>query len=84
MTDVYEGVANIGRNPTFGGAKMSYEVHLFGYQGNLLGRGLRLHFLERIRDERRFSSAGDLKRQIQKEIEAARLILSRKSTPLYL
>lgn len=83
-TEVYDGIANIGKNPTFGDTKTSYEVHLFGYRGNLVGRRLRLHFLDRIRDERKFPTAGDLKRQIEKDIEAAGYILSRKHTPLYL
>lgn len=84
VAEVYDGIANIGRNPTFDGTTMSYEVHLFGYRGDLIGRRLRLHFLEKIRDEKRFSGAGDLKRQIERDIEAAARILARKSTPLYL
>lgn len=83
-TPVYGGVANIGINPTFGGEAMSYEVHLFGYCGDLIGSRLRVHFLDRIRDERRFRSIGELKTQIQRDIRKAGLMLARKNTDLYL
>jgi len=74
---VYDGVANIGRNPTFGNNELSYETHLFGYRGNLLGKHLRIYFIDRLRDERVFSNAEELKAQIAKDIETARFILSR-------
>jgi riboflavin kinase/FMN adenylyltransferase len=45
---IYNGVANIGRNPTFGNAEVSYEVHLFDFDGDLLGENLRIYFIERI------------------------------------
>ncbi len=72
---LYDGVANIGTNPTFDGKQMSYEVHIFDFNENLLGRELRLYFIDRIRGEKRFSSVEELKSQIQKDIEIAREIL---------
>lgn len=72
---LHDGVANIGRNPTFGGEDMSYEVHLFGYRKNLLGRELKLYFIDRIRGEKRFSGASELKDQIERDITTAKMIL---------
>lgn len=74
---LYDGVANIGRNPTFGANELSYEVHLFGYAGDLLGRDLRIYFVDRLRDERTYESPGQLRAQIAKDIETARFILRR-------
>ncbi len=72
---LYDGVANIGKNPTFDGKRMSYEVHLFGYSGNLLGRELTVYFIDRLRGEKRFSSPEELKEQIIKDIDIAKMIL---------
>jgi len=74
---VYDGVANIGRNPTFGANEISYEVHLFGYSGNLLGKDLRIYFVDRLRDERTYDSPAQLRAQIAKDIETAKFILRR-------
>lgn len=74
---VYDGVANIGVNPTFGGKQLSYETHLFGYKGNLLGKHIRMYFIDRLRDEREFESPEKLRQQISKDIETARFILSK-------
>jgi len=72
---VYDGVANIGRTPTFGNNEVSYEVHLFNFSGDILGKTIRIYFIERIRDERRFSEPSGLEQQIRNDIETAKGIL---------
>lgn len=69
-------VTNIGVRPTFGGDKRLVETHVLDYDGNLLGQQLKIEFLERIREERRFATAEDLKAQINRDIEKARKILT--------
>lgn len=69
------GVANVGYNPTFGNNKLSVEVHILDFNKNIYQRDLRVHFVERIRDEKKFSSIEELKKQILKDIEIAREIL---------
>lgn len=81
---VYDGVANIGKNPTFGGISKSYEVHLFNFTGNLLGQQIRIHFIDRIRDEKKFSGIGELEEQIKKDIQKVKQILIKRSDKLYL
>jgi len=73
--NVYDGVANIGKNPTFNGEEMSYEVHLFGYSGDLLGKELTVYFIDRLRGEKKFSSPEELKAQIKKDMDIAGMIL---------
>ncbi|NOZ25407.1 MAG: bifunctional riboflavin kinase/FAD synthetase [Nitrospirae bacterium] len=80
---VYDGVANIGKNPTFGGVELSYEAHLFDFNGDLLGRDIRLFFIDRIRGERTFPGPDALKREIVKDIETARLILKEHRVDVY-
>lgn len=69
-------VTNIGVRPTFGGDKRLVETHVLDYDGNLLGQQLKIEFLERIREEKRFAKAEDLKAQINRDIEKARKILT--------
>lgn len=76
--NIFDGVANIGRRPTFGGSAVSYEVHLFNFSGSLLGENIRIYFIDRIRGERTFPDAHSLERQIRNDIERAKNILSRK------
>lgn len=75
--ETFPGVANIGSNPTFDGQGVSLEVHLFDFHGDLYGEPLRLYFVERLRDERRFPSAEELVRAIREDIARAREILTR-------
>lgn len=88
QNDVYDGVANIGKNPTFattfGNMPMSYEVHIFDFNQNLLGEKIKMHFIDRIRDEKKFSGIDELEEQIKKDIQKAKEILSKRKDLLYL
>ena len=79
---IYNGVANIGKNPTFGNQEVSYEVHLFNFSGNLLGQNLRVCFIDRIRGERTFPDVPSLVKQIRQDMESAREILNTKKPAL--
>jgi len=79
---IYDGVANIGKNPTFGNADVSYEVHLFGFSGDLIGESLRIYFIERIRNERTFPDVATLEKQIREDMDIAGKILIAKNTKL--
>lgn len=80
----YKGVANIGKNPTFGNINLSYEVHILDFKEDLLGKNIRIHFIARLRDERKFSSPEELKNRIAQDIERAREIFRRDKTKLFL
>lgn len=75
---VYDAVANIGKNPTFGNAEVSYEVHIFNFSGDLLGKTLRIYFIDRIRGEKTFPGPDSLGKQIQDDIETARELLAQQ------
>jgi riboflavin kinase/FMN adenylyltransferase len=62
---------NLGVRPTFGGEEPRLEAHFLGYDGDLYGKSVRLIFLERLRDERRFDSLEDLKAQLAADVKAA-------------
>lgn len=73
--NIFDGVANIGKNPTFGNVDVSYEVHLFNFSGNLLGENLRIFFIDRIRNEQTFSDTESLEKRIREDIREAGEIL---------
>lgn len=77
----FDGVANIGRNPTFeaNGPGMNYEVHILDFSGDIMGKTLRVSFIDRIRDERKFPDVKSLQEQINEDIRQAREILGKKS-----
>ncbi len=79
---IYDGVANIGKNPTFGNTDVSYEVHLFGFSGDLIGESLRIYFIDRIRNERTFPDVATLGKQIREDMDVAGKILIAKNTKL--
>jgi riboflavin kinase/FMN adenylyltransferase len=79
---ISEGVANIGKNPTFGNTDVSYEVHLFNFSGDLLGQNIRIYFIDRLRGERLFPDVLSLEKQIRNDIGRAREILSTKHPKL--
>ncbi|MBQ6481122.1 MAG: riboflavin biosynthesis protein RibF [Anaerolineaceae bacterium] len=74
----YASVTNIGVRPTFGlDDKGTFvESYLLNASGNFYGETAHLEFVEMLREEKRFSSAEELKNQINKDIERARQILS--------
>lgn len=74
-----EAVTNIGYRPTFdnGPAHPSVETHLLDFSGDLYGQVIRLEFLSRLREERKFPHINALVQQIQNDIVQAREILAR-------
>lgn len=68
-------VVNVGTRPTFCGHQFFLEAHLFDWDQKLYGQRISIEFIEKIRDEQRFSSVAELSAQIQKDILAAKKIL---------
>ena len=63
---VHGSITNIGVRPTFGeSAAASIETHVLGFDGSLYDRTVRLSFIQRIRDERRFDDVDSLRAQME-------------------
>ena len=79
------GAANLGLNPTFrpsvaqagGGGRppLSLEVYLFDFDQDLYDQHLRVQFVHRLREERRFPNVEALKQQIGQDVQDARRLL---------
>ncbi len=66
---------NVGVRPTFEtGRGLLVEPYLIGFDGDLYGQTLRIAFLERMRGERRFDSAGELVDQMKRDVAQAQSI----------
>ena len=61
----FAAMANLGCNPSVGGNRRRLEVHLFGFEGSLYGRPIRVRLFERIRGERKFASIEALREQLE-------------------
>ena len=68
-----KSITNIGVRPTFeSDADPSIETYVFDFDGDLYGDVLRVRFLHRIRDEKKFNGIDELKAQIERDSVRAR------------
>lgn len=66
----YMGIANYGSNPTVtDDTQKTLEVHIIDFNEDIYGQIVKVNFLTKIRDERKFQSLTELKSQIKKDIE---------------
>jgi riboflavin kinase/FMN adenylyltransferase len=78
----FESVTNIGRRPTLYEAyTTTIETYVLDFSADVYGERIRLFFLERLREERKFPSMMDLKAQIQRDIAATREYFGRRKGP---
>jgi len=74
-------VTNVGLRPTFGDAvEPSVETFVLNWDGDLYGDVIRVRFLYRLRDERKFNSVDELKRQISRDVDRANSYFERAGT----
>lgn len=69
-------VINVGVRPTVGPEELTLEAHLLDFERELYDQHLALHFVSRVRDERRFPDLDRLADQIKQDISYTRRILA--------
>ncbi|MDH3608265.1 MAG: bifunctional riboflavin kinase/FAD synthetase [Gammaproteobacteria bacterium] len=67
----YQGVANIGHRPTVAGTCTQLEVHIFNFSKEIYGNLLKITFCKKLRDEKKFDSFEELKKQIEQDSKSA-------------
>ena len=72
----FGGMMNLGTRPTFGDSALSLEVHLFDASGDWYDSCVRVEFVQRLRDTRRFESPEALVTQLRADERAARAALT--------
>ncbi|MBO5370551.1 MAG: bifunctional riboflavin kinase/FAD synthetase [Clostridia bacterium] len=76
-SNVYASLTNIGTNPTVSGKKVTVETHIIGFDDDIYDTPIRVEFVKRIRDEKKFDSLDVLKDQIQKDVRYAKEIIDK-------
>lgn len=64
---LYKGITNVGFNPTVNGNKLSVETHILDFDKDIYGEEVKIHFICKIRNEKKFNSTDELKRQLEKD-----------------
>ncbi len=76
LPDGFHGsITNIGVRPTFGENRLAVETHIFDFSGDLYGKTIRVDFVQRIRDEKRFADVESLAKQISQDVILVKEIL---------
>ncbi len=76
-TGTFGGMMNLGPRPTFGDTAVSPEVHLFDADGDWYGSRVRVDFIARLRDTKKFSGPEELMKQLARDEQAARVVIGR-------
>ena len=61
------GMMNIGYNPTFNGKQKSIEIHFINFNKNIYHKNLTIEMISRIRNEIKFNTVEDLKKQLEQD-----------------
>lgn len=64
---IYPSITNVGIKPTIGDYKKNVETHIFNFEHELYGKHIRVEFLEKMREEKRFENVEMLSRQIKQD-----------------
>jgi riboflavin kinase/FMN adenylyltransferase len=74
---VFNGIVNVGYNPTFDNERLTIEAHLFNFSGDLYGRDITIQFIKRVRGEKKFSDVPALVKQIERDISFTKRFLEK-------
>jgi riboflavin kinase/FMN adenylyltransferase len=62
-------VISWGIRPTIGGNKEVLEAHILNFNEDIYGKTVEIYFDKKIRDEKKFNSIDELKKQIQNDLK---------------
>ncbi len=72
----FESITNVGVRPTFGDNRLIVETHIIDFKDDVYGKPIRIEFVDRLRDERRFESIDALVEQISRDVKRTKEIFS--------
>ncbi len=62
------GAVSVGTRPTVAGSQRLFEVYIPEFKGNLYGTELKVSLIKKIRNQKKFASIEELKRQIKEDV----------------
>ena len=68
----YRGMASVGKNVTFDGKELRFEVNLFDFSGDIYGHTLTIHWLDKIREMVKFDGIDQLVAQLEEDEAVSR------------
>lgn len=68
---IYKGITSVGNNPTVNGDKLTIETYILDFNNDLYGHNIKVYFIKKIRDEKKFNSIDDLLIQLKKDKDYA-------------
>ena len=71
----YPAVANVGVRPSFDSGPRTIETHILDFDQDIYGCDLKVEFVARLRDEKRFATPDGLIAQVRQDSQTARAIL---------
>jgi riboflavin kinase / FMN adenylyltransferase len=72
----YDGMVNIGIRPTLEQQLLTVEVNIFNFSADIYGKCLKVYFIDRLRDEKKFPGLEELKDQLGRDRDNAGRILT--------
>ena len=69
------GMLNLGVKPSFKTTSFSIEVHIFNFEGQVYNEEIKVDFVDRIRDEKKFDSIESLRKQLKKDLINSKLVM---------
>lgn len=75
---VYDGLTNVGYNPTFKDHPYSIETYIYDFNNNIYGKEVELEFLDFIRGEIKFDNLQNLFEQIRSDIRKVNVLYRNK------
>jgi riboflavin kinase/FMN adenylyltransferase len=67
LNTTFKGMMNIGYRPTIDGKKHTMEVHIFDFDKDIYGEKIEVHFIDFIRNEKKFANVHELKQQLEQD-----------------
>ena len=66
----FQGITNIGFRPTVSDKKIkTIETHIFNFDKDIYNKTIKIEFIKKIRDEKKFDNISDLKEQIKSDVD---------------
>jgi len=72
----YPSMTYVGKQPTFGGSQRTVEVYVLDYHNDLYEHEMAIDIIERLRGDKQFNTADELKKQIAEDVKQGRTILN--------
>jgi riboflavin kinase/FMN adenylyltransferase len=70
----WPSVSSLGINPTFGDGTRTVETFILDFDADLYGQSVKLSFVKRIREERKFAVVADLIAQMHEDVKTAKAL----------